>query len=323
MVGVFKDRTVAEHAMDALYNAGFKQEQIRYSAPGVASGFFEDLKSLFTGTDADNLANNLISMGLSDEEAHYYVGEYTNGSTIIAVNAPDREQEALNVLRQYGAYNTLNTASTTTNYGAQPQTQTVEEHPVEDHQAGEVTSEHTTENPTPPVVAATPEDHTAYQAPPQDDVTTSEQEAEREVPPTNMATSESDVAHQSAQDSVVTPEHDAVYEAPQDSVVTPEYDAAYEEAPQDDVSTSEQGAMAPTPQPTPAAPMHTSYWEQLQEQLQTTQQQLDETKARLQAAKEREGQIQGAKQRLQDLQSELQAALAELQETESRIEQYR
>ena len=43
-------------------------------------------------------------MGLSDEEARYYAEEYNSGSTILAVDAPDREQEALSILHQYGAY---------------------------------------------------------------------------------------------------------------------------------------------------------------------------------------------------------------------------
>lgn len=349
MVGVFKDRTVAEHAMDALYNAGFKQEQIRYSAPGVASGFFEDLKSLFTGTDADNLANNLTSMGLSDDEAHYYVGEYSKGSTIIAVNAPDREQDAMNILRQYGAYNTLNTS---TGEAAQPQPQSVEDHPVADQQTEASASEHTAADTTSSAVvdqqteehapeyttadtitsteSATPADQAAYQAPSQDTVATSEEDhtAYQASPQDTVATSQDDVAasepevESEAPQTVVTPESNVAQQASQDGAATSANDTAYE-APQDNVSTSEQGAVMPTSQPTPAAPTPTDYWQQLQEELQATQQQLDEAKSRLQAAKEREGQIQGAKQRLQELQSELQATLAELYETETRIEQYR
>src|SRR5437660_4666914 len=110
VVGIFKERAMAEQAIEALYDAGFHREQIRYSMPGNAGNFFEDLKNLFTGTNppdtgGDHLANDLTGMGLSGEEAQYYTDEYKNGNTILTVQAAEREQEALSVLHQYGAYN--------------------------------------------------------------------------------------------------------------------------------------------------------------------------------------------------------------------------
>ncbi|GCE21342.1 hypothetical protein [Dictyobacter kobayashii] len=71
VVGVFRDRSAVEQAIEALYRAGFAQDQIRYSVPGSSGSFFDDLKSLFTGTSAEagNLINDLTSMGLSNEEA--------------------------------------------------------------------------------------------------------------------------------------------------------------------------------------------------------------------------------------------------------------
>lgn len=106
VVGVFRDRTMAEQAMAALKEAGFSREQIRYAGPG-GGGFFEDIKSLFTapGATVENLAHDLTAMGLSDDEARYYANEYNSGNTIIAVKAPGREQEALEALNRYGAYN--------------------------------------------------------------------------------------------------------------------------------------------------------------------------------------------------------------------------
>src|SRR5215467_180937 len=106
VVGVFTDRSMAEQAVEALYNAGFEHEQIRYSVPGYSGGFFEGLKSLFTGrsTYGGGLANDLTSMGHSDEEARYYSNEYSLGNVILAVQARGREQEAWSLLHQYGAY---------------------------------------------------------------------------------------------------------------------------------------------------------------------------------------------------------------------------
>jgi len=51
---------MAEQAVEALYHAGFEQEQMRYSVPGNAGSFFEGLKSFFTGTSTygGGLAND-------------------------------------------------------------------------------------------------------------------------------------------------------------------------------------------------------------------------------------------------------------------------
>ena len=106
VVGVFRDRTQADQAMDALNNAGFDRSQIHFAGPGTKGNFLEDIKSLFVGqsTSGSDIANNLTNMGFSNEEAQYYNNEYHNGNTIVTVQAQDREQEALNVLHSYNAY---------------------------------------------------------------------------------------------------------------------------------------------------------------------------------------------------------------------------
>src|SRR5713101_5219998 len=106
VVGVFGSRAPAEQAVQALEDTGFGHDQIWYSSPGGASSFFEDIKSLFTGTDtvSDNLVNALTDMGLSDEEARYYANEYRSGHSVVAVRAPDREQEAMALLQMFGAF---------------------------------------------------------------------------------------------------------------------------------------------------------------------------------------------------------------------------
>ena len=106
VVGIFKDRAVAEQAMEALYRTGFEREHIHYSVPGASGGFFEDLKNLFTGSDSTgSIADDLTAMGLSEEEARYYSNEYNAGNTLLTVQAAGHEQDALNILRQAGAYN--------------------------------------------------------------------------------------------------------------------------------------------------------------------------------------------------------------------------
>ncbi|GHO88707.1 general stress protein [Dictyobacter formicarum] len=111
VVGVFRDRALVEQAIEALYQAGFSQDQIRYSVPGHSGGFLDDLKSLFTGSNSGSgdLANDLTAMGLSSEQARYYANEYDNGNIVLAVHALDREQEALGIFHQFGAYGIHNT----------------------------------------------------------------------------------------------------------------------------------------------------------------------------------------------------------------------
>jgi hypothetical protein len=81
--------------------------------------------------------DNLTSMGLSETDAEYYTSEYNNGNPILIVRAAERGTEALNVLRQYGAY----TAQTGSAYAReatgdmqQPAAYTQEDNPTADMQ---------------------------------------------------------------------------------------------------------------------------------------------------------------------------------------------
>ncbi len=106
IVGVFRDHNAAEQALDALYNAGFTHEQVRYSGSENAGGFFDELKNFLTGqTASNNVASDLADWGLSDEEANYYANEHNRGNVILAVKAPGRGAETQTILQQYGALN--------------------------------------------------------------------------------------------------------------------------------------------------------------------------------------------------------------------------
>jgi hypothetical protein len=340
VVGVFTDRSMAEQAVGALYNAGFEHEQIRYSVPGNSGSFFEGLKSLFTGTspNGDDLANDLTSMGLSDEEARYYSNEVRNRNIILAVQARGREQEALSVLHQYRAYNSHDVFNQATNYAqqssdstqqdnygtsqpqnnaqnwqTQPQFGTSAEPPFDDREQDIITPEHETD----------------YQAP-QTNVTTPEQEAESQNA-LSVATGEK-AEDWTAQSDVVAPEASLANQAPQASVVAPDY-ATEDRTAQSDMSAPDRDLEAQSPQANAAVTSEQiDEFQQLQEQLRAAQQQLQEAKTQLQAAKERETQLWAArereqqfqtmKQQLQEVQSELEATLAELRETQARLAQY-
>ena len=111
VVGVFRDRTMAEQALDALSVAGFNADQIRYSGSSSSGGGF--LKNLFTGqnTTNDNFIHDLADIGLPDEETSYYANEYHNGHSIVAVNTRDNPQEAWSIMQSYGAYNNNSAAA--------------------------------------------------------------------------------------------------------------------------------------------------------------------------------------------------------------------
>jgi uncharacterized protein (TIGR02271 family) len=62
------------------------------------------LSSAAAGAAAAGLAGALIGLGMSKEEAEYYEGELKAGRTIVTVTAPDRESEALRILRRHQGY---------------------------------------------------------------------------------------------------------------------------------------------------------------------------------------------------------------------------
>jgi hypothetical protein len=117
VVGVFRDREMAEQALNALKDAGFVENQLHYSGSSSGGGFF---KSLFTNQNAtnDNFVNDLAYLGVPDEETRYYANEYRNGQSIIAVNAPGKLQEAMNIMQRFGAYNGYNPVATGTSQPA-------------------------------------------------------------------------------------------------------------------------------------------------------------------------------------------------------------
>lgn len=89
----------------ALWGLGILAGVLPAIGPAIAGGTLAVLlSSAAAGAAAAGLAGALIGMGLSDEEAAYYETEMKAGRTIVTVNAGDRRQEALMLLRQYGGY---------------------------------------------------------------------------------------------------------------------------------------------------------------------------------------------------------------------------
>lgn len=87
VVSVFPEETTARKAMEDLMGAGFSGEQIHYS---VRKG--------------TKIRDTLRDMGLSSSEADRYNSQFEAGHTVVAVEAPRREREALEILKRDGGY---------------------------------------------------------------------------------------------------------------------------------------------------------------------------------------------------------------------------
>ena len=100
-IGVFQDEAQAKQAMADLQQAGFTDDQIRYSVHKGGTGILDSLTSL----------------GIPQQEASYYNSEFMAGRTVVTVNASDRQQEAFDILSRNGGYNATTTMgqSTATN----------------------------------------------------------------------------------------------------------------------------------------------------------------------------------------------------------------
>jgi uncharacterized protein (TIGR02271 family) len=126
IVAVFDDNTQAEQAANALQDAGFGPDQLRFAgSAGSTDSLGEKIKSLFTGQRAGSAYDDLVNLGVSSDDASYYQQQYEAGHSILAVMAGDRMQDATSILTRYGGYSAANRGVTqTTDYAGGGATQT-------------------------------------------------------------------------------------------------------------------------------------------------------------------------------------------------------
>jgi hypothetical protein len=105
LIAVFSGTEQANQAIDNLRHAGFGYDQIRLVDNGT-TGFFEDLKGLFTGhtAAATNSAEDWMRIGVPEQDAHFYQSELEAGHSILLSKAINNPEQALSILRQSGAY---------------------------------------------------------------------------------------------------------------------------------------------------------------------------------------------------------------------------
>jgi len=335
VVGVFGNRASAEQAVQALEDTGFGHDQIWYSSPGGASSFFADIKNLFTGTGtvSYNLVKELTDMGLSDEEAHYYANEYRSGHSIVAVKAPDREQEAMALLHMYGAshYNVPGVYNDSATSGPADTTDEEQPTPYAPHEADSV----------PEPASASPMESTMESV----STTLTPHESAPEVQEATPASEEpvqpieEDRTQATLAGTITVPSDDYVFQESPPVPVTTE-SADYEALPPLEIQPNtaplepalENAFQAIQPTTATLEPVdHETRMQEMQRQIQEVQQQIEEAQARLQSArereaqlrtvKERESQFKDAQQQLLDLKDQLQATLDELSKTEESVAQ--
>ncbi|GAC1467186.1 MAG: hypothetical protein PVSMB2_34970 [Ktedonobacteraceae bacterium] len=96
---VFRNEYQAKYAIEALRRAGFAYDQI-----GIA----------MRGHEGIDLQSDLQNLGVSHEDASFYVQEVKAGYTVVSVRPDGREQEAHEIMRRSGALTDAETVASQT-----------------------------------------------------------------------------------------------------------------------------------------------------------------------------------------------------------------
>ncbi len=101
----FAQTDQAEQAVEALHDAGFTSDQIRYSKQFTNENFLGSIKDLLIFPDErqdeseDDILTMLQNMGISQEEIQYYTDAYANGSFVVVVRPDGRNVQVETILR--------------------------------------------------------------------------------------------------------------------------------------------------------------------------------------------------------------------------------
>ena len=109
VIGVFRDHTLAEQAIDELRHAGFRNDQINLvgHTSGNALGGIMNLFSRRNDTPPDTVAaapNELESSGIAQEDMPFYQHELEAGNYVVTVQPYGHAKEASDILYRHGAY---------------------------------------------------------------------------------------------------------------------------------------------------------------------------------------------------------------------------
>lgn len=97
---------VAGAGVGALWALGIVTLGIPAIGPVIAGGVFAAiLASAVGGAVIAGITGALIGLGIPEEEAQYYEGEFKSGRTLLTVQDENRYDEAWRILHRNGAYN--------------------------------------------------------------------------------------------------------------------------------------------------------------------------------------------------------------------------
>jgi hypothetical protein len=96
----------------ALWGLGILSGVLPGIGPAIAGGTLGILlSSAAAGAAAAGVAGALVGLGIPDEDAAYYEGEFKSGRTIVTVKDGAKGKGAHSVLTQHGGYNRQSSAS--------------------------------------------------------------------------------------------------------------------------------------------------------------------------------------------------------------------
>jgi len=99
----------------ALWALGIAAGVLPAIGPAIAGGILASVLASAAGAAAvGGVVGALIGLGIPEEEAKYYEGEFNAGRTIVTVRADSRYDEAQTIVSRYGAYNMHNRSATAT-----------------------------------------------------------------------------------------------------------------------------------------------------------------------------------------------------------------
>jgi uncharacterized protein (TIGR02271 family) len=89
----------------ALWALGIAAGVLPAIGPVIAGGIFASiLASAAGGAAAGGIVGALIGLGIPEDEARYYEGEFQGGRTVVTVQAEQRAEEARSILMRHGGY---------------------------------------------------------------------------------------------------------------------------------------------------------------------------------------------------------------------------
>jgi uncharacterized protein (TIGR02271 family) len=90
----------------ALWALGIAAGVLPAVGPFIAGGLLASVLASAAGTAvAGGLVGALIGLGIPEEDAKYYEGEFKKGRTIVTVRANGRAAEATEIIERHGGYN--------------------------------------------------------------------------------------------------------------------------------------------------------------------------------------------------------------------------